>query len=385
VEWLDRTDEIAVEKEVAQIVEEASNGNFTSRLDPDGKTGFFVKLANDINQLMETSEDGLNEVLRVLAALAEGNLTQTIEKDYQGTFGALKDASNQTVEKLSSIVSDVITATDALMNASEQVSATSQSLSQAASEQAASVEETSASIEEMAAGINQNAENAKVTDGIAGKASKDAVDGGSAVKQTVQAMKEIASKIGIVDDIAYQTNMLALNAAIEAARAGVHGKGFAVVAAEVRKLAERSQVAAREIGELAVGSVSTAEHAGELIDDIVPGIGRTSDLIQEISAASQEQSIGVGQINTAMGQMNQITQQNASSSEELAATAEEMTSQAEQLRELVGFFQLAQDSGRSTKLAVSKAGAKRTVSSGLDKRQLSAMTSAPDPSRFERF
>ncbi|MDD2760952.1 MAG: methyl-accepting chemotaxis protein, partial [Methylomonas sp.] len=198
-----------------------------------------------------------------------------------------------------------------------------------------------ASIEQMSASINQNSENAKITDGMAGKASKEAVEGGVAVKQTVEAMKAIAGKIGIIDDIAYQTNMLALNAAIEAARAGDHGKGFAVVAAEVRKLAERSQVAAQEIGHLAESSVNTAETAGKLLDEIVPSIAKTSNLVQEIAAASNEQASGVSQVNTAMAQMNQITQQNASSSEELAATAEEMTAQAEQLQSLMSFFKLS--------------------------------------------
>jgi methyl-accepting chemotaxis protein len=179
-----------------------------------------------------------------------------------------------------------------------------------------------------------------VTDGMASKAAKEATEGGEAVKETVTAMKSIAGKIGIIDDIAYQTNLLALNAAIEAARAGEHGKGFAVVAAEVRKLAERSQVAAQEIGELAGGSVDMAERAGKLLDEMVPSINKTSDLVQEITAASEEQSAGVGQINTAMSQLNQITQQNASSSEELAATAEEMSSQAEQLQQAMSFFQL---------------------------------------------
>ncbi len=384
VEWADRTLEVNVEKEVGNIVEGAVMGNFTTRLNEEGKTGFFAKLSKDINRLMETSDDGLNEVLRVLAALAQGDLTQTIDKDYAGTFGALKAASNETVDKLASIVTDVINATDALSNASEQVSATSQALSQAASEQAASVEETSASIEQMAAGINQNAENAKVTDGIAGKASKEAIEGGDAVKKTVSAMKEIASKIGIIDDIAYQTNMLALNAAIEAARAGEHGKGFAVVAAEVRKLAERSQVAAKEIGDLASGSVKMAERAGDLIDEIVPGIGRTSDLVQEIAAASQEQSAGVGQINTAMNQMNQITQTNASSSEELAATAEEMTSQAEQLLELVGFFQLEQNN-RSKQRQSGLESKVEKRSTGASKKSKNVAASAVDNSKFEKF
>ncbi|WP_409457151.1 methyl-accepting chemotaxis protein [Pseudomonas oryzihabitans] len=211
-------------------------------------------------------------------------------------------------------------------------------MSQATTEQAASVEETSSSIEQMSASIAQNTENAKVTDGMAGKASREAAEGGQAVGETLVAMKTIADKIGIVDDIAYQTNLLALNAAIEAARAGEHGKGFAVVAAEVRKLAERSQVAAQEIGTVAKGSVALAERAGTLLDQIVPSIGKTSELVQEIAAASEEQSSGASQINQAMLQLNQITQQNASASEELAATAEEMSGQAEQLQRLMGFF-----------------------------------------------
>jgi len=193
----------------------------------------------------------------------------------------------------------------------------------------------------MAASISQNSDNAKVTDQIAGKAATEAADGGAAVGQTVAAMKEIAAKIAIIDDIAFQTNMLALNATIEAARAGEHGKGFAVVATEVGKLAERSQVAAQEIGELATGSVRTAEKAGTLLQEIVPSIGRTSDLVQEIAAASAEQTAGVNQINTAMTQMSQTTQQNASSSEELAATAEEMMSQTGHLQQLMRFFTLA--------------------------------------------
>jgi len=230
---------------------------------------------------------------------------------------------------------------DALSSASEEVSATAQSLSQGASEQASGVEETSASIEQMTASISQNTENAKITDGIATKASTEAARGGEAVKATVVAMKQIAQKITIIDDIAYQTNLLALNAAIEAARAGEHGKGFAVVAAEVRKLAERSQVAAQEIGEVASNSVDLAEQAGKLLDEMVPNIQRTSDLVQEITASSEEQSSGVSQINSAVSQLSQTTQQTASSSEQLAATAEEMSSQAEQLLRAMSFFHLA--------------------------------------------
>ena len=282
----------------------------------------------------------VNEALGVANRLAEGDLNVHIEVKGRDETGQLLEAMKTMVGKLSQIISEVRSASDNLSSASEQVSSTAQSLSQGASEQAASVEETSASIEQMSASIAQNTENSKVTDGMAGKAAKEATEGGEAVKQTVIAMKSIAGKIGIIDDIAYQTNLLALNAAIEAARAGEHGKGFAVVAAEVRKLAERSQVAAQEIGELASGSVDMAERAGKLLDEMVPSINKTSDLVQEITAASEEQASGVGQVNAAMNQLNQATQQNASASEELAATAEEMSGQAEQLQQLMGFFKV---------------------------------------------
>jgi methyl-accepting chemotaxis protein len=282
----------------------------------------------------------LSEAVGVADRLAQGDLTARIEVTSKDETGQLLAAMQNMVEKLSQIIGEVRGAASNLSSASEEVSATAQSISQATSEQAASVEETSASIEQMTASINQNTENAKVTDGMASKAAKEATEGGEAVRRTVGAMKQIADKIGIIDDIAYQTNLLALNAAIEAARAGEHGKGFAVVAAEVRKLAERAQVAAQEIGEVAGSSVELAERAGKLLDEIVPSINKTSDLVQEITAASEEQSSGVGQINTAMSQLNQITQQNASASEELAATSEEMSGQAEQLQQLMAFFRV---------------------------------------------
>ncbi|MCC7311359.1 MAG: methyl-accepting chemotaxis protein [Sulfuritalea sp.] len=283
----------------------------------------------------------------VARKVADGDLTVVVATKANDT-SSLLFAMRGMVEKLSRVIGEVRSSADGLSAASEQVSATSQSLSQGASEQAASLEETSASIEEMSASINQNTENAKVTDGIANKAAKDAADGGEAVRATVDAMKSIADKIGIIDDIAYQTNLLALNAAIEAARAGEHGKGFAVVAAEVRKLAERSQVASQEIGELAGTSVKTAEKAGQLLQEMVPNIRKTAELVQEITAASEEQSQSAGQINTAMGQLNQTTQQNASASEELSATAEEMSSQAQQLQQMMAMFRLGEGEAAAT-------------------------------------
>ncbi len=275
----------------------------------------------------------------IVNRLAQGDLTMEVvtkSGDQTSLLAAIKDM----VAKLSEVVSQVRNSAGALVSASEEVSATAQSMNQAASEQAASVEETSASVEQMTASITQNGENAKVTDGMAIQSARQASEGGAAVEQTVAAMKDIAKKIGIIDDIAYQTNLLALNAAIEAARAGEHGRGFAVVAGEVRKLAERSQVAAQEIGEMAGTSVAVAEKAGKLLGEMVPAIQKTSDLVQEIAAASQEQSTSVGQINTTMTQLNQITQQNASSSEELAATSEEMSGQAQSLQQLIGFFKI---------------------------------------------
>jgi methyl-accepting chemotaxis protein len=327
-------------------------------------------------------------VADVVKAVADGDLKVKVNLRHGDDSSMLFGIAGM-VNKLAQIITEVNAASHALSSASGQISAAAQSISAATSEQAAGVEETSASIEQMTASISQNTENAKITDNMATTAAKDAAEGGEAVKQTVVAMKSIAEKIGIIDDIAYQTNLLALNAAIEAARAGEHGKGFAVVAAEVRKLAERSQVAAQEIGTVAGSSVDLAERAGKLLDAMVPSIRKTSELVQEITAASQEQTSGVGQINAAVGQLSQTTQQNASSSEELAATAEEMNGQAAQLQELMSFFSV--DGETATVVQMPQ---RRAVPAATPAVQGSARTSGnlalavdnePNVSSFTRF
>ncbi len=365
-----------------RVVAAANAGDFQARVDLNGLQGFQKEMGEGLNSLVTTTGGSIDDVVRVMRAMADGDLTQSISQPYQGAFGEMKTYVNDTVNKLSQVVTDVNTGAHALAGASEEVSATAQSLSQAASEQAAGVEETSASLEQMTASIAQNTENAKVTDSMASKAASEASEGGEAVKATVAAMKQIATKISIIDDIAYQTNLLALNAAIEAARAGEHGKGFAVVAAEVRKLAERSQVAAQEIGEVASSSVDLAERAGKLLDEMVPSIRKTSDLVQEISAASEEQSSGVAQINSAVTQLSQTTQQNASSSEELAATAEEMSGQAERLQETMSFFKL---SGRQDQRQTVARAVARTPRAAAPRQQLAYAGDDVDETQFSRF
>ncbi|MCA9731991.1 MAG: HAMP domain-containing protein [Deferribacteres bacterium] len=270
--------------------------------------------------------------------LAKGDLTVQVEVlSEKDTLGK---AYKSMVKRLNDVVTDVKAAVENVASGSQQLSSTSEQMSQGASEQAASAEEVSSSMEQMSANIQQNTDNAQQTEGIAVKSSQDAKEGGEAVNKTVVAMRDIANKISIIEEISRQTNLLALNAAIEAARAGEHGKGFAVVASEVRKLAERSQVAANEISDLAGSSVEIAEQAGQMLNKIVPDIQKTADLVQEISAASREQSSGAEQINKAIQQLDQVIQQNAGASEEMASTAEELSAQAEQLQDAISFFKI---------------------------------------------
>jgi methyl-accepting chemotaxis protein len=282
----------------------------------------------------------LAEAVGVSNRLAEGDLTVDIQVRSKDETGQLAESMQQMVEKLKSIVAEIQGAANNVASGSAQMSGTAEQMSQGATEQAASAEEVSSSMEEMVSNIRQSADNAQQTEKIALKSAQDAKEGGKAVTETVSAMREIANKISIIEEIARQTNLLALNAAIEAARAGEHGKGFAVVASEVRKLAERSQTAAAEISKLSTSSVEVAEKAGEMLTRIVPDIQKTAELVQEISAASNEQNAGAEQINKAIQQLDQVIQQNASATEEMASTSEELSSQAELLNDTMSFFNI---------------------------------------------
>ncbi len=344
VEWNNRTAEIGVENEVARIVESAANGDFSQHITEDNKEGYSLVLAKGINQVLKTTSTGIEDVVRVLRSMAQGDLTQKIEADYNGVFDQLKNDVNGTIERLTDVISKVHNSTDLSADTAQEVNSTAQEIGQGSSEQAASLEEISSSMEQMSANIRQSADNASQTEQIAQKAANDADESGKSVSEAVVAMKAIAEKISIIEEIARQTNLLALNAAIEAARAGEHGKGFAVVAAEVRKLAERSQKAAGEIGDLSGSTVVIAEQAGEKLLKLVPDIQKTAELVQEISVASREQDTGSEEINRAIQQLDQTVQRSAASAEELAASAGELTSQVEDQRATMNFFTLTENS-----------------------------------------
>jgi len=340
VEWQNRTTEVLVENEVANIVSAAANGDFSQTISEEGKQGFFLKLAEGINEVMSTTDTSIKDVVSVLRGLATGDLTQKVDKDYDGVFAQLKDDVNSTVDRLTEVIGTVYGSADTSAGNATEVNSTAQQLGDGSSQQAASLEQISSAMEQISANIRQSADNASQTEQIALKAAQDADDSGTTVLEAVGAMKSIAEKISIIEEIARQTNLLALNAAIEAARAGEHGKGFAVVASEVRKLAERSQTAAGEIGELSGNTVMVAEQAGEKLSQLVPDIRKTAELVQEISVASKEQDVGADEINRGLQQLDIVVQQSAASAEELAGSAQELSALVEEQREAISFFQL---------------------------------------------
>lgn len=291
----------------------------------------FIFFARSISKPIRQGVDFAGEV-------ADGNLQATLDVKHKDEIGELADALRKMISNLKRIVGDVMAAADQVTSGSQQMSSTAEQLSQGATEQASSVEEVSSSMQQMSSNIAQNADNASETEKIAIQSAQDAEQSGQAVMEAVDAMNKIAERITIIEEIARQTNMLSLNASIEAARAGEHGKGFAVVASEVGKLAARSKDAAGEISELSSSTVGVAEKARNMLEELVPNIRKTADLVQEISAASREQSNGAEQINTAISQLDQVIQQNASASEEMASVAEELTGQAQELQQTISFF-----------------------------------------------
>jgi methyl-accepting chemotaxis protein len=330
-----------------EVVHQVAQGELPDNVD--------VSSRDELGQMLTALNNmtgNLRKAAEIAVKISEGDLT--VEATALSEKDVLGQAQKRMLENLRRTVLKVAESASSVASGSEEMSATAQQLSQGASEQASSAEECTSSMEEMGSSVQQNADNAKQTDKIATKAAEDALASGEAVNQTVHAMKEIAEKISIIDEISRKTDLLALNAAVEAARAGEHGKGFAVVASEVRKLAERSQTAAAEISRLTSDGVQRADGAGQLLSRLVPDIRKTAELVREIAAASAEQGSGAAQVSKAMQQLDQVIQQNASASEEMSTGADELSSQAEALQNAVSFFKVAGMQEQGRQLAVRK-------------------------------
>jgi methyl-accepting chemotaxis protein len=373
-EWQDRSVEVAVEQEVATLVHGAVMGDFTRRIDMQGKDDFFKQLGEGLNELLDMTETGINDVVRVLGALSRSDLTQTVTNDYAGSFGQLKDDANTTVEKLKEIINQIKEATHNINTGAKEIASGNNDLSHRTEEQAASLEQTAASMEQLTSTVQHNAANAKQANQLAGDASDIAGKGVEVVGQVVRTMEDINDSshrigdiISVIDDIAFQTNILALNAAVEAARAGDQGRGFAVVAVEVRNLAQRAATAAGEIKQLiddsvmkVSGGTKLVSQAGLTMEEIVNSIRGVTVMMSEISAASAEQTAGIEQVNMAIGQMDDVTQQNAALVEQAAAAAESLEEQAQSLSDTVAQFKI-EGYSRTTSGGASKAASFRAA------------------------
>ncbi|MFN3237424.1 MAG: methyl-accepting chemotaxis protein [Pseudomonadales bacterium] len=371
VEWVDRTAEVAIEKEINHLVDAANQGDFTIQLPQDDKEGFFLNLTNGLNSLTDTANTGLTDVLRVINSMANGDLTNKIEADYQGIFGSLKDSTNSTIEKLKEVISEIRAASVTLSSGAAEIATGNADLSKRTEEQASSLEETASSMEEMTSVVKQGAENSRNANDLAQIAKSKATDGGTVVQRAINAMeeintssKEIADIIGVIEEIAFQTNLLALNAAVEAARAGEQGRGFAVVAGEVRNLAQRSADASKEIKDLIRNSESKVSEGSNLVNesgktlaDIEEAVVKVSSMIADISAGAEEQTSGIEQVNTAVAQMDEMTQQNAALVEEASASSEAVSDRAVGLAKMMEFF----NTGESSSMIAAPAASNSTM------------------------
>jgi methyl-accepting chemotaxis protein len=381
--WRDRTAEVDVEKEVQEIISAAAEGDFDKRLNSEDKQGFFKALALGLNQLLETASIGMKDVAKVLESLSEGDLTKKVTADYQGIFGQLKDDTNRTIDRLRDVVGNIQMATDAIDTAAKEIAAGNADLSSRTEEQASSLEETSSSMEQLNSTVKQNAENANQANLLSNESHEAVERGGAIVKDVVTMMSDIQSSsskisdiIGVIDGIAFQTNILALNAAVEAARAGEQGRGFAVVATEVRSLAQRSAAAAKEIKGLigeSVGKVNDGvklvEEAGNTMDEVVTSFRKVAALVSDISEASKEQSSGIEQVTLAVSQMDEVTQQNAALVEEAAAAAESLEEQAAGLVQTMRIFKTIEttsSSVRNVSISPKQTRPKHTPTGGAD-------------------
>ncbi|WP_293717295.1 methyl-accepting chemotaxis protein [Stenotrophomonas sp. UBA7606] len=375
VEWRDRTTEALVEKEVARVIAAAAAGDLSGRVDTIGKDGFFLQLAEQINSLLDANASSLEQISALLSALSRGDLTVRMHGDYQGVFATMRDDANATADQLTGIVARIKQSSVSINSAATEIASGNNDLSRRTEQQAANLEETAASMEELTSTVRQNAESARQANQLAIGAASVASQGGEVVSQVVSTMtqieqssRKIAEIISVIDGIAFQTNILALNAAVEAARAGEQGRGFAVVASEVRTLAQRSAGAAKEIkgliddsvGKVADGS-ALVRKAGTTMGEIVASVQRVTDIMAEISAASQEQSAGIEQVNQTVVQMDETTQQNAALVEEATAAARSMEEQAAHLANVVSVFQLEEDSADTSSAAAQREPADRPV------------------------
>jgi len=359
VEFNNRTQEIATEQEINTVTVAAAQGIFNQRIELDNKAGFFRTVSESINLTLDFNQRMIEEIMRVVGAMATGDLTQTIEKDYAGSLDRLKQDVNSTVKRLTEVMQNIQQTAQSVSQGADEISQGNVYLSQRTEEQAASLEETAASMEEMTATVQQNADNSRQAAQLATTAKQRAEQGSQVVGSAILAMNEINSSsrkiadiISVIDEIAFQTNLLALNAAVEAARAGEQGRGFAVVASEVRNLAQRSAAAAKEIKELIKDSsdkvaegARLTNQSGETLDEIMNAVKKVSDIVAEIAAASQEQSSGIKQVNKVVAQLDEVTQQNAALVEESTSASDSMRNQAQNLKQQISFFKLPESQG----------------------------------------